>query len=94
MGCPSWVIPLAFLFCLAHCYTSFQPMHFMAAVAKTVRHLAVQMQIKFFIVYRLHKESISKEIKNDNDNLNLHTMTKLSGWLRYCRAEYATKHTF
>ena len=28
-------------------------------------------------------ESSSKEMNNDND-LNLHSMTKLSGWLRYC----------
>ena len=38
---------------------------------------------KFFCVYRPYKESISKEMNNDND-LNLHSMTKLSGWLRYC----------
>ena len=36
----------------------------------------------FFCVYRLKKESISKEMNNDSD-LNLHSMTKLSGWLRY-----------
>ena len=36
---------------------------------------------KFFCVYRPYKESISKEM-NDID-LNLHNMTKLSGWLRY-----------
>ena len=35
-----------------------------------------------FCVYRLYMESISKEMNNDND-LNLHSMTKLSGWLRY-----------
>ena len=40
------------------------------------------MLCKFFCVYRLQKESISKEMNNDND-LNLHSMTKLSGWLRY-----------
>ena len=38
---------------------------------------------KFFCVYRPCKESISKEMNNDND-LNLHSVTKLSGWLRYC----------
>ena len=38
---------------------------------------------KFFCLYRPCKESISKEMNNDND-LNLHSMTKLSGWLRYC----------
>ena len=36
---------------------------------------------KFFCVYRPYKESISKEM--NNDDLNLHSMTKLSGWLRY-----------
>ena len=29
---------------------------------------------------RMIKESISKEVNSDN-NLNLHSMTKLSGWL-------------
>ena len=37
---------------------------------------------EFFCVYRPYKESISKEMNNDSD-LNLHSMTKLSGWLRY-----------
>ena len=37
---------------------------------------------KFFCVYRPYKESISKEMNNDND-LNLHCMTK-------CRAGLAT----
>ena len=37
---------------------------------------------KFFCVYRPYKESITKEMNNDND-LNLHSMTKLSGWLLY-----------
>ena len=32
---------------------------------------------------RIYKKSISKEMNNDND-LNLQSMTKLSGWLRYC----------
>ena len=40
------------------------------------------MLCKFFCVYRPYKESISKKMNNDND-LNLHSMTKLSGWLRY-----------
>ena len=40
------------------------------------------MLCKFLCVYRPYKQSISKEINNDND-LNLHSMTKLSGWLRY-----------
>ena len=40
------------------------------------------MLCKFFCVYRPYKESISKEMNNDND-LNLHSMAKLSGWLRY-----------
>ena len=38
---------------------------------------------KFFGVYTPYKESISKEMNNNND-LNLPSMTKLSGWLRYC----------
>ena len=42
------------------------------------------MLCKCFCVYRLQKASISKEMNNDND-LNLHSMTKLSGWLRYCK---------
>ena len=32
--------------------------------------------------HAMEKKSISKEMNNDND-LNLHSMTKLSGWLRY-----------
>ena len=36
----------------------------------------------FLCLYRPYKESISKEMNNDDD-LNLHSMTKLSGWLRY-----------
>ena len=36
---------------------------------------------KFFCVYRPYKESISKEINND---LNLHSMTKLLGWFCSC----------
>ena len=50
------------------------------AVAKPARHLVMQMQI--FLCFWPYKEWISKEINNDND-LNLHSMTKLSGWLRY-----------
>ena len=34
-------------------------------------------------MYISYKELISKEMNNDND-LNLHSMTKLSGWLCYC----------
>ena len=37
---------------------------------------------KFFSVYGPYKESISEEMNNDND-LNLHNMTRLSRWLRY-----------
>ena len=37
------------------------------------------MQI-FLRLYRPYKESISKEMNND---LNLHSVTKLSGWLCY-----------
>ena len=36
------------------------------------------MLCKFFCVYRPYKESISTEMNNDND-LNLHSMTKLLG---------------
>ena len=35
-----------------------------------------------FSVFMDYKRSISKEMNNDND-LNLHSMTKLSGLLRY-----------
>ena len=35
-----------------------------------------------FCVYGPSKGSICKEMNNDND-LNLHSMTKLSDWLRY-----------
>ena len=38
---------------------------------------------KFFCVYRPYKESISKEMNNDNNDLNLHDITKLSGCLCY-----------
>ena len=41
---------------------------------------------KFFCVYRPYKESISKEM--NNEVLNLHSMTKLSGWLRYWLQQY------
>ena len=37
---------------------------------------------KFFCVYRPYKGLISKTMNNDDD-LNLRSMTKLSGWLRY-----------
>ena len=37
---------------------------------------------KFFCVYRPYKESISKEM--NNDNLNLHLHDQMSVWLRYC----------
>ena len=43
------------------------------------------MQMDFFSVYRPHKESISKEI--NNNELNLHSMIKLSGWLCYTDAD-------
>ena len=49
-------------------------------MAKPARHLVMQMQI--FCVYRPYKESISKEMNNDND-LNLHLHDQTSGWLRY-----------
>ena len=38
------------------------------------------MQI-FLCLYRPYKESISKAM--NNDDLNLHSVTKLSGWLCY-----------
>ena len=41
------------------------------------------MQIQIFSVYRPYNESIFREMNNDND-LNLHNITKLLGWLRYC----------
>ena len=54
------------------------------AVAKPARHLVIY-KCKFSCVYshyRPCKESISKEMNNDNDlNLNLHD--QMSGWLRY-----------
>ena len=43
------------------------------AVAKPADNLV--MLCKFFCVYRPYKESISKEMNNDND-LNFHSMTK------------------
>ena len=43
--------------------------------------MATQMQT--FCVYRPYMESTSKEMNNDND-LNLHSITKLSGWPRHC----------
>ena len=55
-------------------YVSFTPwdeIMLSAAVAKTARHLVC--------VYRPCKESISKEM-NDDDYLNLHSMTKLSAF--------------
>ena len=42
---------------------------------------------KFFCVCRPYKESISREMNNGND-LNLHSMTKLSGWLRCCSQRF------
>ena len=47
-------------------------------VAKPDRHLVMQMQI--FLCVLPYQESISKKINNDND-LNLQSMTKLSSWL-------------
>ena len=44
-----------------------------------VRYLIMQMQI---FLYRPYKESISNEMYNNND-LNLHSQTKLLGWLCY-----------
>ena len=46
------------------------------SVAKPARHLACKC--KFFVFIDRYKVLISKEMKNDND-LNLHSMTKLSG---------------
>ena len=46
------------------------------SIAKPARHLLMQVQV--FLCLKTVKESISKEVNNDND-LNLHSMTKLSG---------------
>ena len=51
------------------------------AGAKPARQFSRAMQI--FLCLWTIKELISKEMNNDND-LNLHSMTKLSGWLCYC----------
>ena len=45
---------------------------------KASRTFGHAMQI-FLRLYRPYKESISKEM--NNDDLNLHSVTKLSGWL-------------
>ena len=55
-------------------------MHDTWSVAKPARHLVIQMQV--FQCLQIDKESFSKEM-NDDDS-NLHSMTKLSGWPRYC----------
>ena len=51
------------------------------SVAKPARQIghAMLVFLCLFCVYRPYKESISK--KMNNDDLNLHSMTKLSGWL-------------
>ena len=46
-----------------------------ATVAKPARQFGYATVCKFFCVYRPYKESISKEMNNDND-LNLHSMTE------------------
>ena len=51
------------------------------SVAKSARHLVMHANA-ITNVYRLYKKSISKEMDNDND-LYLHSTTKLSGLLRY-----------
>ena len=51
------------------------------SVAKSARQFGHTMQI--FLCLQTIKGSISEEMNNDN-NLNLHSMTKLSGWLCYC----------
>ena len=43
--------------------------------------------MQIFYVYRPYKESISKEMNHDND-LNLHSMTKLPGWLHYWFSDF------
>ena len=48
------------------------------SMAKPTQHLVMQRQI--FCVYKLYKESISQEMNND---LKLHSMTKLLDWLCY-----------
>ena len=64
----------------AQCFYISAPLHI---IYKQWRSQPVNlvMLCKFFCVYRPYKESISKEMNND---LNLHSMTKLSGWLRHC----------
>ena len=49
-------------------------------MVKPARYVVMQMQ--FFMCYRPYKELISKEMNSDND-LNLYSMTKLSGWVHY-----------
>ena len=53
-------------------------------MAKPVRHLIMQMPIfSVFLIRDVYKlESISEKMNNDND-LNLHSMSTLWGWLRY-----------
>ena len=53
------------------------------SVAMPARHLLMQME--FFQCLRPHKDSISKEI--NNNELSLHSMIKLSGWLCYTDAD-------
>ena len=59
--------------------------HSLQPVTKPGRHLVMQMQIFLCLINDCIKikESISKEMNNDDD-LNLHSMTKLLGWLHYC----------
>ena len=69
------IFPLRTMVACISCFTS------ISRVAKPARHLVMQMHI--FLCFWPYKERLSKEMNNGND-LNLHSMTKLSGWLRYC----------
>ena len=60
------------------------------AVAKPARQFGHAVQIFLCLCYGLYKESISKEM--NNDDLNLHSMTKLSGWLHYCQYAMVQLH--
>ena len=53
-------------------------------MAKPGRHLVMQMPI--FLCLLACKKSISNEMNNNDNDLNLHSMTKLSGWPRYAIA--------
>ena len=62
--------------------TQFYYISALLAVTKPARHVICSCKCNFFRVYKPYEDSITTEMNNDND-LNLHAMTKLSGWLRY-----------